>query len=404
MRLPRLTLLLALFAATSCSRDDVSASARPSLVDETPAAASATSEPDLPSSSPPPLPAPPGDDPKIPMPGPGRRRLGAAVARNATCESCHVEEAREWRGSYHRRAGVEPAYLRAFAIEPSPFCRSCHVPEADPSKEPPGAVRELGVGCVTCHVTEEGFVLAAAHPDDEARPTRRPSPHPVRRSKAFADVGGCAGCHEFRFPGPGGGSDDARFMQTTAREHLRSPAAAKPCAECHMPARRGRRSHTFEEVRDDAWLRANLDVTAERTPDDVLRITLSQPAPGHDFPTGDLFRRLEIGYEIADARGTILRREARALARHFEVVPHEIGRQLARDDRVHGDEPAVVELELPSPAEVPLATRLSWWVTYQRVATVGTGKNPADARIESEVPLHSGSLSWNSKPPSVTSP
>ena len=401
MRLAPLALFTVFAGATGCLRDDVSASPRPSLVDEAPAATTSSVEP---APALPPPPAPPGDDPKIPMPGPGRKRLAAAVAKNATCEACHVEEAREWRGSYHRRASVDPAYLHAFAIEPSPFCRSCHTPEADPLKEPPSAVRELGVGCVTCHVPVEGAVLAAAHGDAEAEagPKRRPSPHPVRRSNDFARDGGCAGCHEFRFPRPGG-SEDAFFMQTTAREHRGSLGAAKPCAECHMPAWQGRRSHTFDEVRDDGWLRANLSATAERTPDDTLRVTLVQPAPGHDFPTGDLFRRLSVGYEIADDSGTIVRHEVRALARHFEFVPGELGRHLARDDRVES-EPRIVEMDLPPPAEAPTAARLSWWVTYQRVATVGPGTNPADALVESEVPLHSGSLPWNKKPAPVANP
>src|SRR4051794_38441238 len=33
------------------------------------------------------------------MPGPRRGRLGAAVARNAECVSCHADEAAEWASS-----------------------------------------------------------------------------------------------------------------------------------------------------------------------------------------------------------------------------------------------------------------------------------------------------------------
>jgi hypothetical protein len=317
--------------------------------------------------------------------------MEAAVASNATCVSCHDEEAREWRGSYHQRANTDAAYRKAFAIEPSPFCRGCHAPEADPRKEPPVAVSELGVGCVTCHVTEEGVVLAAASPGRSAAP----APHPLRRSPEFARSGGCAGCHEFRFPVPGG-NEDAFFMQTTAREHQRSPGAAKACADCHMPLEAGRRSHDFAQVRDPAWLRANLEATAERTEDDTLRVTLVQPNPGHAFPTGDLFRRLEVGYELRTRGGALVRREARHLARHFEVVAGQPSRHLSRDDRVTS-EPKVVELELPSPTAAPPGSRISWWVTYQRVATIGMGTDPAEATVESEVKLHSGDIVWRSK-------
>lgn len=319
------------------------------------------------------------------MPRPRRKRLAAAVALNATCTSCHEEETKEWRGSYHQRANVDPAYVQAFAIEPTAFCRSCHAPEADPTKEPPRAVSELGVACVTCHVTEDGLVLAADHEDSAKQAL---APHPLRRSRAFAHQGGCANCHEFHFPMPGG-DDDAFFMQTTAREHLRSPAAAKACADCHMPLDRGHRSHSFAHVRDPAWLRKNLEAEATRTKDGLFRVTLVQPNPGHDAPTGDLFRRYEVGYEIQDANGKILRRDTTYLARHFETIPNKPGRTLVLDNRVTS-EARVVEMELPP--DTPTNARISWWVTYQRVATVGKGTNPAEAVVESSVELHKGIL------------
>src|SRR5262249_24961837 len=140
------------------------------------------------------------------------------------------------------------------------------------------------------------------------------------------------------------------------------------------PVVAGRRSHAFAEVRDPAWLRDNLRVKAERIDGDRSRITLAQRAPGHGFPTGDLFRRLEIGVELRDERGNVRSREARHLARHFEIVPGKPMRQLVRDDRIF-DEPAVVDLPISNASGT-----LSWWVKYQRVATVGIGTNPAEAK------------------------
>lgn len=320
-----------------------------------------------------------------PMPGPYRRRLGAAVALNATCEVCHKDEADEWRRSRHRESNTNAAYRTAFATEPSPFCRGCHAPEADPAQIPSRAVSELGVGCVTCHVTEEGFVLAAASPSSSAGS----GPHPLRRSAEFAHTGGCVGCHEFRFPGAAG-DDDGHYMQTTAREHASSPAAEKSCANCHMPMIAGRRSHDFAAVRDPTFLRQNLNVTASIA-DNKLRVTLLQPDPGHAFPTGDLFRRLEVGFEIRGPGGTIVKREARHLARHFELVPGRSGRLLVRDDRVFS-KPNVVEMALPPAPSSP--AMVAWWVTFHRVATVGTGADPEAAKIESSVPLYSGILPW----------
>jgi hypothetical protein len=320
------------------------------------------------------------------MPHPYRRRLTAAVTSNAACVSCHAREAAAWRGSRHQQSETNPAYRSAFAVEPDAFCRGCHAPESDPVRVPPKAVSDLGVGCVTCHVTEEGSVLAADRID---APAATGAPHAVRRSPAFAGTGACAGCHEFAFPGALG-EDDGQRMQTTVSEHERSPGAAMACAACHMPPIEGGRSHAFAAVRDPGWLGSKLTARAERTQGEV-RVTLAQTAPGHGFPTGDLFRRLAVGCELRGADGKVQGRDVRYLARHFEAVPGRSGRRLVRDDRVFG-EPVVVELACEPEAPGPRFAQLSWWVTYQRVATVGTGTDPADARVESEVRLHAGVL------------
>jgi hypothetical protein len=320
--------------------------------------------------------------PSAPMPRAYRRRLEDAVERNRECESCHVKQATEWRESRHRQSDTNAAYRAAFAIEPTAFCRGCHAPESDPDKDPPQAVSDMGVGCVTCHVTEEGSVLTAPSPRENAVD----APHPLRRSIEFGRSGACAGCHEFRFPGARD-DDDAAFMQTTVREHERSANADKACTVCHMRSAFGGRSHAFAEVRDPMWLRDKLHATVARA-GDTLRITLAQRLPGHGFPTGDLFRRLEIGCEVRDERGNVVHREARHLARHFEIVPGKPMRQLTGDDRVF-DEPTIVDLPISSKSGI-----LTWWVKLQRVATVGIGTSPAEAKIESEVLLHSGVIPW----------
>ncbi|APR81152.1 Cytochrome C553 [Minicystis rosea] len=374
-------LLLSSSILAGCLRDDLAAdgTAPPAPPKPAPSAVTNTA-PDL---------AP--IEPDATMPGPRRLRLGAAVARNATCESCHLEEADAWRASRHHQAATNDAYRAALAIEPTPFCRGCHAPESNPTQASPQAVLDLGVGCVTCHVTEEGTVLAA-EPEGSGKGISS-APHTLKRSRAFATSFACAGCHEFSFPGRHGDSD-GDLMQTTVTEHRNSPAAGASCASCHMPLRGGRRSHAFAEVRDPAWLRANLRATATIDAHHTVRITLTQPAPGHAFPTGDLFRGLEIGCEARDAAGRVLRREVRHLARHFEIVPGRQGRHLVRDDRVF-DAPVTIEMPLAIPSPPPKAARVAYWVTYQRVATVGTGTRPEDVKIESEVQLHSGALPWD---------
>src|SRR5688572_10416694 len=162
------------------------------------------------------------------MPRPDRGRMHEAVRLNDQCVDCHRDVAEEWRGSLHQRANVEPAYQRSFAIEPLAFCRSCHAPEAIATEEAPDAVSHLGVGCVTCHVTESTDVLAA--PSSSGKP----SPHGVRRIAAFAGPDACKDCHEFSFPMVRGTSREL-LMQSTHTEHAESPGSARSCASCHMP-------------------------------------------------------------------------------------------------------------------------------------------------------------------------
>jgi Cytochrome c554 and c-prime len=323
------------------------------------------------------------------MPGPNRGRMDSAVRDNDACVVCHEEQATEWRGSLHQRSDVDPAYRQALAIEPLAFCRGCHAPEADNRQDAPSAVSALGVGCVTCHVTEQGIVLAAPAEDAPI------APHPVRRSAEFAKTGACVNCHEFTFPNiePGNHHDDSRLMQTTVREHARSSAANTPCADCHMPVERGHRSHSFAQVRDPQWLRKTIDVRGKRGDFDEVIVTLRQTQSGHAFPTGDLFRRLEISAELRDDRGQVVRRDERRLARHFIVRPGVSGRYLQADDRLF-DEPVTVDLDVSPPANGRGPWRVFYWVKLQRVATVGEGSRAKDSVIESEVVLHSGDFSW----------
>lgn len=319
-----------------------------------------------------------------PMPRPDRGRMEAALHANERCVSCHAEVAAEWRGSLHQRANIEPAYQRSFAIEPLPFCRSCHAPEAISTEEEPEAISHLGVACVTCHVTEGDGVLAAPASDrgDAA------APHALSRSAAFASAEACAGCHEFRFPftralGPG------TLMQSTHSEHAESPAAAQACASCHMPPRPGGgRSHRFAASRDPELLRAAATIAATRPSAGTIEITLTQTNPGHAFPTGDLFRRIEVSAEVEGPDRMSLASASRYLARHWGFKPGHVERVLLSDDRV-AFEPRRVTLEL---GEAARDRDIVWRVAYQRVAHP-KGIDESDAELDGEVVLAEGRLS-----------
>lgn len=355
-----------------------------------PAAAGAPVEIALPAALSPATPAEPSQ-----MPTPARARRDAAVVANQACEGCHEEVAREWRASLHRTANTEPAYRRAFAIEPMPFCRSCHAPEANPAEPEAEAVGALGVGCVTCHVTTKDSLAGPGAAPVLAAPWTRPgsppaAPHAVIRDERFARADACAGCHEFAFP-TARGLSAAEMMQLTIAEHRASPAADRSCADCHMPAggdgQRRRRSHEFPGSRDEALVRSAVAVEARRVSATRIAVTLSPSNAGHAFPTGDLFRRLSISAEALGADEMVLGQEERFLTRHWVLRPGQVGRRLLSDDRVHAA-PVTVELEVGAAGE---GRPIAWQVTYQRVAHPN-GIDMSDVELEGEIRVASGKL------------
>lgn len=317
------------------------------------------------------------------MPTPARGRMFEAVKENQGCVTCHRDVAASWQGSLHQRADLEPAYQRSFALEPLPFCRSCHAPEGNPMHEEPAEIAELGVACVTCHVTSDAGVLAA--PSAKASDSR--APHGIVRSPEFATASACASCHQFRFPGARGDAPSS-FMQTTMSEHAQSPAADRSCADCHMPRdQHGKRSHAFAASRDPAFMKKSVRIEAARLDERRVRLRLEPVDPGHAFPTGDLFRRLEVSAEISGPDNMSLGVATQYLTRHWGFKPKANGRELKRDDRLF-DRAIEVSLELAPAAE---GRDIVWRVAYQRVAHP-KGVDEADAEVEGEIVLDSGTL------------
>lgn len=322
--------------------------------------------------------------PRRAMPGPWPTgHTGDVAQQNAACASCHEDIAAEWRRSLHRQSFTNAPFAAAFAREPLAFCQGCHAPEVVPSRAPPAWASDVGVGCVTCHVVG-GSILAGARTT-----AARAAPHAVTRDPWFATERACAACHEFDFPGAGAHARTEK-MQSTVTEHAASSAPERPCAECHMARAAGaagdaHRSHDFAASRDPAWLRGAIAVRAERESARV-RLVLSPRNVGHAFPTGDLFRRLEIRAWAEGAAPSI-----RYLARHIEISAGTLARTVTRDDRLgtHGDQPQTIELEL-GPAAARRAIR--WRVTYQRVAHPGRARDESDAALDGEVVLAEGTL------------
>jgi len=314
---------------------------------------------------------------------------GDRVAANAACEACHPDVASEWRASLHRASWTEPAFQRAFAREPLSFCQECHVPEASPDAQPSAALGELGTGCVTCHLVEDG-VLAAG--DGHASPNDVGVPHGVVRDGRLDGDAACARCHEFAFPEGGRPLGPDVPMQSTVSEHRASPAAAQSCASCHMPREVQRhRSHRFASSRDEVRLRAAVHVDASRASPSTATISLTSNVRGHAFPTGDLFRRVEVLVEAVAPGEVLVASEVKYLARHFPLVAGSPGgtrhRSIGVDDRL-GGEPRTLVFDLGAAAA---GRMLRYRVSYQRVAQPRSADESA-SELDGEVELASGRL------------
>lgn len=332
-------------------------------------------------------------DAELPGPAPRGRTPGEAHALNSTCEHCHVEIAREWRASLHAQAHTDPAYQRAFALEPLAFCQGCHAPEANPEEPVPEVAAALGVACVTCHVLGRDLV-AAREPSGVRLAASGSSPHPVVRDGRLGATTACSGCHEFAFPDRAA-RGRLELMQSTVSEHGRSLERDSACSDCHMPVverHDGRhKSHRFAGGRDAAFVRSAASVAASRVGPGTVRIALTPRDIGHAFPTGDLFRRLEVSAEALGDDWQVVAADRRYLTRHWENDPRSpfgvVLRNVVRDDRPL-DVPVELDLEL---GERAAGFPIAWRVAYQRVAHPRS-TDEDESLVEGEIELSSGTF------------
>lgn len=297
------------------------------------------------------------------------------------CVGCHETTATQWASSRHHTAFTNPDFTRSYAREPLDFCRDCHAPGFTRADVAPERAAEVGVGCIDCHLDGDTLLTgpAASGTGDEQ------VPHALRRSSDFATQA-CARCHEFDFPEHS--SRRGAMMQTTMREHAASDHAARSCADCHMPGD----DHAFASTRDPEAMRRALSIAARRE-GDVLVLALRPENVGHAFPTGDLFRRLELHAELVTPEGQIVASTTRYLARHFSPRRRPDGRlNYADKQHVRDDRPTdATELRLELDAPQTEHTKLRWWVDYERVDHRDAAA-PEHSTLAGEIRLAEGTL------------
>ncbi len=167
-------------------------------------------------------------------------------------------------------------------------------------------------------------------------------------------------------------------MQDTVAEHRASLFSKDSCQNCHMPWVRGEtgthRRHDFTVQGDTKILASAVVADARRGDDRTVMIMLHADRVGHAFPTGDLFRRLEVRAVALDAKGNIVARApATVLSRVFAATPTGDGASGGAFDRRQ-----IADTRLPadgSPRDIALrfalpvgGMKVSWQVAYQRMS------------------------------------
>lgn len=142
-------------------------------------------------------------------------------------------------------------------------------------------------------------------------------------------------------------------------------------------------------------VRRAVTIDALRTNATSIRVTLTPTWSGHSFPTGDLFRRIEVHADALGVDFQAVASETRYLMRHFAEKKQGLGvmRFVEKDDRPL-DSKIVVDLDLgPEAARLPIAYRIA----YQRVEHPRS-ERPEDSVVEGEIVLSQGTLTPLDKP------
>ncbi|MFH0946900.1 MAG: multiheme c-type cytochrome [Planctomycetota bacterium] len=211
------------------------------------------------------------------------------------CEECHQEVYREWHGSHHQIAYLNPE-VRALSDDfRNKECQACHLPR--PVSVTGYAQRSLprmtlpdeGVSCLTCHLGADGGILG--------RVDRADAPCRPRASPELLSTEMCESCHN---------------QHATTDQYRASPfaKAGGTCRECHMPelertTTAGVRAgfmHVYKGCHDLETLQSAGKFVVTREGNELV-LSLTNVAAGHNFPTEERHRAVDMMVRFETAPG-----------------------------------------------------------------------------------------------------
>ena len=258
---------------------------------------------------------------------------GVQSSSAASCGRCHTQIYAEWKVSTHALAWKD----RQFQAEGGKsgnrwLCVNCHTPMLSQHDQWPvglqqddvdlpilvqnpaldEGLRDEGITCVGCHVVDgviHGPGLSNSHP-----------PHEVVADPRFTDNRVCLRCHQAVATYPG---KQYACTFATGTEWAAGPyaAAGKGCADCHMPRAEMpvAEDGPVRSVPRHWWRGAGIPKVAGIQPplkanppglglaatwtDAGVHVVATNAHAGHDLPTGDPERWVQIDVRYEDAKG-----------------------------------------------------------------------------------------------------
>ncbi len=278
-----------------------------------------------------------------------------------SCASCHPDIYREWSGSMHAYASVDPVFRAMNARgqretngQLGDFCVKCHAPMAlaegatiDGTNIDTVDAHLQGVTCIFCHQIDAvtGTHNAAVRRADDSimrggiadpiETTAHDSAYsPLHARNELASSTLCGACHDVVLPNGYALENTFKEWKTTLYSS-ESSAERLSCQGCHMPARDGQvaavegapvrrvKSHMFPAVdvaitafpeRDAqraaverelaTTIQASLCVltASSATARPLIQVALENLAAGHSFPSGAAHDR-RVWLELIATRG-----------------------------------------------------------------------------------------------------
>lgn len=273
---------------------------------------------------------------------------------SAQCRECHQDVYDEWHGSHHQIAFTNPEVRDLSDDFRKEECMDCHLPRPlavtgfGKRTLPRRTHFDEGVSCITCHLGPDGGILG--------RHDRPEVPCKPQHSADFLAVDACASCHN-------------QHWTTDQWRASHYPAQGIDCSSCHMPvvdrvrqdgSKRPGRRHVYEGAHDPATLKKAGEFTVARAGDEVV-LTLKNVGAGHNFPTEERHRAVDIVYRFVTAAGPGSWQRAYRFRQPYRDESEPINPGNASAENTQLPAGASKELRVPIPADATAVEARLWY-------------------------------------------